>query len=93
LEEARSRWQNELAKFRNTFVEHQDNDPEQFAKFCQLPFIERLFEEVWNTIVDLLAVLLKSRLPHGTKTGAPQSREESKLAESVRVRPSGVQKY
>lgn len=71
LEEARSRWQNELAKFRNTFLEHQDNDPEQFAKFYQLPFIERLFEEVWNTIVDLLAVLLESRLPHGTKLALP----------------------
>lgn len=71
LEEARSRWQNELAKFRNTFLEHQDSDPKQFAKFYQLPFIEGLFEAVWNMIVDLLAVLLESRLPHGTKLALP----------------------
>jgi hypothetical protein len=71
LEEARSRWQNELAKFRNTFLEHQDSNSKQFEKFYQLTFIERLFEEVWNMIVDLLAVLLESRLPHGTKLAHP----------------------
>ena len=71
FKEARSRWQNELGKFRNTFLEHQDSAPKQFAKFYQLAFIERLFEEVWNTIVDLLALLLESRLPHGTKLALP----------------------
>lgn len=71
LEEVRNRWQNELAKFRNTFLEHQDSDPKQFAKFYQLPFIESLFEDVWNTIVELLASLLESRLPHGTKLALP----------------------
>jgi hypothetical protein len=71
LEEARDRWQNELARFRNTFLEHQDSDPKSFAKFYQLAYIELLFEEVWNTIVDLIAVLLESKLPHGTKLALP----------------------
>lgn len=64
-------WQNDLAKFRNTFLEHQDSDPKQFAKFYQLSYIEPLFEEVWNTIVDLLAVLLEAKLPFGTKLALP----------------------
>jgi len=71
LRETRDRWQNELAKFRNTFLEHQDSDPKQFEKFYQLGYVESLFEKVWNRIVDLLAVLLESRLPHGTKLALP----------------------
>ena len=78
LEEARDRWQNELAKFRNTFLEHQDSDSKQFAEFYQLKYIERLFEEVWNTIVDLLAVLLESRLPYGTKLALPDLKKNPK---------------
>jgi hypothetical protein len=78
LQEVRDRWQNELAKFRNTFLEHQDSDPKQFAKFYQPSYIESLFEEVWNTIVDLLAVLLESRLPHGTKLALPNLEQNPK---------------
>lgn len=71
LEEVRDRWQNELADFCNTFLEHQDSDPKRFAKFYQLRYVESLFAEVWNTIVDLVAVLLESRLPYGTKLALP----------------------
>lgn len=78
LEEARRRWQNELRQFRNTFLEHQDADPKHFAKFYQLGYIESLFKEVWNTIVDLLAVLLESRLPHGTKLALPDLNKNPK---------------
>jgi hypothetical protein len=78
LEETRDRWQKELAKFRNTFLEHQDSDSKQFAKFYQLKYIERLFEEGWNSIVDLLAVLLESRLPHGTKLALPDLNKNPK---------------
>ena len=78
LEQVRDRWQNELAKFRNTFLEHQDSDPKHFAKFYQPAYVESLFEEVWNTIVDLLAVLLESRLPHGTKLVVPDPNREPK---------------
>jgi len=70
LEETRAKWQNELATFRNT-LEHQDTDPEQFMKFYESDYIEWLFLEVWNTIVDLMSVLLESRLAGGTKLGLP----------------------
>lgn len=71
LEEVRGRWQNELATFRNTFLEHQDSDPKLFAKFYDIKYVEVLFEEVWNTIVDLLAVLLEAKLPNHTKLALP----------------------
>jgi hypothetical protein len=71
LEETRSRWQNELARFRNTFLEHQDSDPKLFAKFYNVKYVEVLFEEVWNTIVDLLAMLLEAKLPSHTKLALP----------------------
>jgi hypothetical protein len=67
LEGTRSRWQNELARFRNTFLEHQDSDPGVFEKFYEIKYVEALFDEVWNTIVELLAVLLEAKLPSHTK--------------------------
>jgi hypothetical protein len=71
LEEVRERWQNELATFRNTFVEHQRSDPKLFAKFYDLNYVEFLFRAAWNTIVDLVALLLESKLPSGTKLALP----------------------
>lgn len=71
LQDARSRWQNELATFRNTFIEHQNSDQKLYAKFYDLKFAERIFEEVWNTIVDLLALLLETKLTHGTRLALP----------------------
>lgn len=78
LEDVRDRWQNELATFRNTFLEHQDSDQKQFMKFYHLKSVEFLFEEVWNTIVDLVAALLESRLPHGTKLALPDLNKNPK---------------
>ena len=71
LEETRNQWQNELAKFRNTFLEHQDTESKHFAKFYELKFAESLFDAVWNTIVEVLAALLESRLPQGAKLALP----------------------
>ncbi len=71
LGETRSRWQNELARFRNTVLEHQDSDPKLFPKFYDIKYVEVLFEEVWNTIVELLAVLLEAKLPSHTKLALP----------------------
>ena len=70
MEETRAKWQNELASFRNT-LEHQDTDPEQLMKSYESDYIEWLFLEVWNTIVDLMSVLLESRLADRTKLGLP----------------------
>jgi hypothetical protein len=78
LAEIRDQWQNELAKFRNTFLEHQDSDQKQFAKFYQLPYAESLFDTVWNTIVDLIALLFESKLPYGTKLALPDLKKNPK---------------
>jgi hypothetical protein len=71
LEETRNAWQNELAKFRNTFLEHQDREAQQFAKFYKPEYVESLFTRGWNTIVEVLAALLESRLPYGTRLALP----------------------
>jgi len=78
LAEIRDQWQNEFAKFRNTFLEHQDSDQKQFAKFYQLPYAESLFDTVWNTIVDLIALLFESKLPYGTKLALPDLKKNPK---------------
>jgi hypothetical protein len=74
----RGRWQSELGVFRNTFLEHQNSDPAPFARFYEHDYIERLFEDSWNTIVDLLAMLLESRLAGGTKLGLPDRKQYPK---------------
>lgn len=67
LKETRDEWQNELAKFRNTWVEHQTGDPKQFQKFYDPKYAEWLFDTVWHTIADILPVFLELHLPHGTR--------------------------
>jgi len=74
LANARKRWQNDLALFRNTLVEHPQGDPDRFGKYYDLQCAEFLFEEVWNSIVDLIAVLLESKLSGGTKLALPDPR-------------------
>lgn len=59
LEEARAKWQNELAKFRNTWIEHPHGDRKAFAKFYTVEYAELLFDAVWRTIADILPVLLE----------------------------------
>src|SRR2546429_150290 len=54
LEQTREEWQNELAKFRNTWLEHQMGDKRQFEKFYRPQYAEALFILVWRTIVDIL---------------------------------------
>ncbi len=67
LEETRDSWQNDLAKFRNTWLEHPTGDPKQFSKFYTPEFAEMLFEAVWHTICDMLPPLLELKLPYGVK--------------------------
>jgi hypothetical protein len=66
LVDARDEWQNELAKFRNTWVEHQRGDRKQFQRFYDPKFAEWVFENVWRTIGDILPIFLELHLPHGT---------------------------
>jgi hypothetical protein len=65
LRQTRSDWQNEFSKFRNEFVEHQHGQRMDFKKFYDSGVVERLFESVWGTIVDLLVVLMSTRVPPG----------------------------
>ena len=67
LELTRERWQNDLAKFRNTWLEHQRGDRQQFKKFYQPEYAEALFDAVWRTITDILPVLLELRLMEGVR--------------------------
>lgn len=67
LEGTREHWQNDLAKFRNTWVEHQQGDRKQFEKFYKPDYAEMVFHAVWDAIVTILAVMLEVHLPHGTK--------------------------
>ncbi len=67
LEETRDEWQNDLSKFRNTWVEHQRGDRKQFQKFYDPKNAEWLFDTVWHTIADILPVFLELNLPFGTR--------------------------
>jgi hypothetical protein len=67
VESVRASWQKELARFRNTWLEHPSGEPKQFAKFYRPDFAEELFRAVWQTIVNILPALLELRLPLGTK--------------------------
>jgi hypothetical protein len=67
LEETRDEWQNELMKFRNTWVEHQRGDRKQFHKFYDPKYSEWLFDTVWHTIADILPVFLELHLAQGTR--------------------------
>jgi hypothetical protein len=67
LESTRKEWQNDLAKFRNTWLEHQRGDREPFKKFYQPQYAEYLFEAVWRTIADILPPLLELRLTEGVR--------------------------
>jgi len=63
LHKTRADWQNDFSKFRNGFVEHQEGNRTDFKKFYNNAVVEKLFESVWGTIVDLLAMLMSLKLP------------------------------
>lgn len=65
LEKTREEWQNDLAKFRNTWLEHQRGDNRRFKKFYTPEDAEALFTLVWQTIVDIMPLLLELRLWEG----------------------------
>jgi hypothetical protein len=67
LEHARTSWQNDLADFRNKWLEHPVGNRKQFDRFYTVPYAESLFYAVWKTIADLLPALLELKLMHGSK--------------------------
>lgn len=65
LQALRDDWQSDLAKFRNTWLEHQNSNRRRFEKFYQPEYAESLFTAVWQAIVDILPVLLELHLREG----------------------------
>jgi hypothetical protein len=64
--EQRRTWQNELGAFRN-YLEHKDQtDPAIYEHRYRPDHAEMLFEAVWRTIADVLAMLINLQLPSGT---------------------------
>ena len=43
LEDARDNWQNDLSRFRNTWVEHQRGERRAFNKFYKPEYAEQVF--------------------------------------------------
>jgi hypothetical protein len=81
LRNQRARWQNPLNDFRN-YLEHKDErDPSVFAGRYDPDHAEALFESVWRTMADILAMLVSLHLPPGT------SLVEIPAAERHGVRP------
>ena len=63
--EVRKLWQDDLAEFRNGFLEHQQGQREDFRKFYDAGFCEKLFEAVPRVIADILVMLMNLRMPAG----------------------------
>lgn len=61
LGEQRTRWQNDLAKFRN-FLLHRKPFRADYGHRYRPEHAEMIFDAVWRTIADILAVLLGMRL-------------------------------
>ena len=54
----RNTWQNDLSKFRNSFVEHQQAERREFSKFYDPELVEELFFAAWRTIVNIFVMLM-----------------------------------
>jgi len=65
FQQTRDNWQDELASFRNKWLEHPVGDRKKYHKFYALDYAEGLFDAVWRTIVDILVVLLQLRMHDG----------------------------
>jgi hypothetical protein len=62
LRATRENWQNDLATFRNKWLEHPVGDRRKFEKFYTSQYAESLFDAVWRTIIDILVPLLELRM-------------------------------
>jgi hypothetical protein len=65
LRAQRTNWQNDLAEFRNHFLEHRQDEPDKFRDFYQPERAEALFDAVWRTTADILVTILAMHLPPG----------------------------
>jgi hypothetical protein len=60
LRKQRKNWQNDLAEFRNQFLEHRQADREKFAAYYTPKAAEVLFNAVWQTMADLFPIFIES---------------------------------
>lgn len=67
LESTRNNWQNDLAKFRNSWIEHQTGDRRRYQQFYSPQYAEQLFEKVWRTITDILPALVELHFGDGIR--------------------------
>jgi len=59
----RTEWQIDLGNFRN-YLEHRDEtDPVRYARYYEPAHAEMIFDAVWRTIADLMAMLVSMHLP------------------------------
>jgi hypothetical protein len=59
-------WQTELGEFRN-YLEHRDEtNPARYAQHYEPAHAELIFEAVWRTIADIIAMLVSMHLPSNT---------------------------
>ncbi|MGH9780846.1 MAG: hypothetical protein ACRD33_03420 [Candidatus Acidiferrales bacterium] len=61
--QTRVEWQNEFGRFRNEFLEHQQGQRTDFRQFYDNAVVEKLFQSVCGTIVDLVVILMSLKLP------------------------------
>jgi hypothetical protein len=67
LRRVRTEWQNELGAFRN-YLEHKDDtDPKVYTHHYERAHAENIFDTVWRTIADILAMLISLHLPAGVR--------------------------
>src|SRR5712691_9694830 len=61
----RADFQNRLAEYRNTHLEHRDEqpDPKMLAAFHRLDSAETMFENVWQAIEDYVVLYVIANLP------------------------------
>jgi hypothetical protein len=62
LRDQHKNWQNDLADFRNHYLEHREEEPDRFQVFYQAEAAEAFFYCVWRTTADILVVLLSMNL-------------------------------
>jgi hypothetical protein len=63
----RKNWQNDLAQFRNGFLEHKKGQRNDFTQFYDPAMVDGLFDVVCRTIVDILVCLMNLRLRKGIR--------------------------
>jgi hypothetical protein len=67
LRKERAEWQNDAARFRNYLEHTDDTDPRVFASRYEPSHADKLFDRVWHTIGDVLAMLISMRLVAGAR--------------------------